>query len=813
MFVLGKKEELSPAVQLPAKLAEVFEGPADVRGAYGGRGSAKTRTFAKMTAVRALMWDQMGREGVIVCGREHLNSLDDSSMAEVKLAIQSEPWLAREFDIGEKYIRTKSKRISYKFSGMEKKTVMSLKSKARILLLWADEAEPITDAAWDIVLPTLREEDSELWVTWNPMRKSSATDRRFRQTKDPRFKVVELNWRDNPWFPKILERQRLRWLENDPDSYDHVWEGAYATAVKGAYFTKQLSAMRREGRLCRVAADPLMTYRLFCDIGGTGRNSDAFSMWGAQFIGREVRVLDYYEQVGQAVGHHLIWMRDHGYQPNNTGIWLPHDGATKDKVYSVSYQSAFEAADYPVEVVPNQGHGAAVARINSLRRIFPAIWMNDSTTQSGVEALGWYHEKWDDERDVGLGPEHDWASHGCIDGDSIVSTARGNIAIRDVVVGDMVETPAGYAHVSFSGMTKIATEIVEMTLIDGSVLIMTPEHKVFTTRGVIAADALRYNDAVFTMESAPCLPYQEIKSAGYRDALIESFKEKNTGYGQKEGFTQVKSGANNVYCILRFIAQYMASLRLGQKLSALMVTCAISIQTTGSSSAKLWTGCTKFRKKMGSGSITSQRDTTKLTMKGTEESPCTDMSGKSTTESSQQACTFTTLMVTSRTTALAIWSYLLQAITAFTMAAQTNGLEAKQTSNKSSVLVKLLRRGIQALMDLLGIHGMGKNLGKTGQQPLSSAASAEITTKPSIRGSQSSVVKIAKLRLCTGEAARRPVYDLTVDHQHCYIANGVLVSNSDAAGLMAIVAEDAMRPGQGVRRDKAFRRSGSPLAT
>ena len=403
---------MSPAVQLPAKLAEVFEGPADVRGAYGGRGSAKTRTFAKMTAVRALMWDQMGREGVIVCGREHLNSLDDSSMAEVKLAIQSEPWLAREFDIGEKYIRTKSKRISYKFSGMEKKTVMSLKSKARILLLWADEAEPITDAAWDIVLPTLREEDSELWVTWNPMRKSSATDRRFRQTKDPRFKVVELNWRDNPWFPKILERQRLRWLENDPDSYDHVWEGAYATAVKGAYFTKQLSAMRREGRLCRVAADPLMTYRLFCDIGGTGRNSDAFSMWGAQFIGREVRVLDYYEQVGQAVGHHLIWMRDHGYQPNNTGIWLPHDGATKDKVYSVSYQSAFEAADYPVEVVPNQGHGAAVARINALRRIFPAIWMNDSTTQSGVEALGWYHEKWDDERDVGLGPEHDWASHG-----------------------------------------------------------------------------------------------------------------------------------------------------------------------------------------------------------------------------------------------------------------------------------------------------------------------------------------------------------------------------------------------------------------
>lgn len=377
-------------------------------------------SFAKMTAVRAYMWDQAGREGVIVCGREHLNSLDDSSMAEVKSAIDSEPWLAQHFEVGEKYIRTKSKRIAYKFSGMEKKTVQSLKSKSKILLLWADEAEPITDTTWDIVIPTLRQEDSELWVTWNPARKNSATDRRFRQTKDPRFKVVEMNWRDNPKFPAILERQRLRWKINDPDSYDHVWEGAYATAIKGAYFTKQLADMRAEGRLGFLARDPLIKRRLFCDIGGTGRNSDAFSMWGAQFVGREVRVLNYYEQVGQDVAHHLTWMREHGYEPANTGIWLPHDGATKDKVFSVSYESAFTDAGYTVEVVPNQGHGAAVARINALRRIFPSIRFTNAdahdgetgnTVEAGLEALGWYHEKWDDERDVGLGPDHDWSSH------------------------------------------------------------------------------------------------------------------------------------------------------------------------------------------------------------------------------------------------------------------------------------------------------------------------------------------------------------------------------------------------------------------
>ncbi len=412
-------------VEIPPILIPVFDGPADVRGAYGGRGSGKTMTFAKMTAIRAHMWDRAGREGVIVCGREYLNSIDDSSLAEVKAAIESEPWLAPHFIIGEKYIKTRSGKVSYKFSGMDKKTIISIKSKAKILLLWADEAEPITDKAWDIVLPTLRQEDSELWVTWNPGRKSSATDRRFRQTKDPRYKVVECNYKDNPRFPAILERQRLRWLQNDPDSYDHVWEGAYATAVKGAYFTKQLSAMKREGRYCRVGPDPLMKRRLFADIGGTGRNADAFTMWGAQFIGREVRVLNYYEVVGQAIEYHLSWMRRKGYIPENTEIFLPHDGATHDKVYDVSYESAFAAAGYSVTVIPNQGRGAAISRINAARRVFPSVWINaeekpdkgdeaefESTTADGVEALGWYHEKWDEERDIGLGPDHDWASHG-----------------------------------------------------------------------------------------------------------------------------------------------------------------------------------------------------------------------------------------------------------------------------------------------------------------------------------------------------------------------------------------------------------------
>lgn len=403
--------ETTVRVEIPDKLIPVFAGEADVRGAYGGRGSAKSRTFAKMTAVRAYMWSMAGREGIILCGRQYMNSLDDSSLEEIRAAITSEPWLLQHFEIGEKYIRTKNGRVEYKFAGLDR-NISSVKSKSRILLCWVDEAEPVSDSAWTVLIPTLREEDSELWVTWNPERKGSATDKRFRNNPDPRYKVAEINWRDNPKFPAKLERDRQRDMVERAEQYDHIWEGGYKTAIEGAYFAKHIVEARQQGRIGFVAADPLMTIRLFCDIGGTGAKADAFTIWAAQFIGVEIRWLKYYEVVGQPLDTHLAWMRANGYTPDRAQIWLPHDGANHDKVYSVSYESALKQAGYSVTVVPNQGRGAAAARIEAARRLFPSMRFDDAGCAAGIDALGWYHEKRDDQRNIGLGPEHDWASHG-----------------------------------------------------------------------------------------------------------------------------------------------------------------------------------------------------------------------------------------------------------------------------------------------------------------------------------------------------------------------------------------------------------------
>jgi len=394
-------------LQLPPKLIPVFLGEADYRGAYGGRGSAKTRSFAKMTAVRGYQWSKAGDEGLIVCGREFMNSLDESSFAEVKAAILSEPWLADHYDVGEKFIRTRDRRIEYDFVGM-RHNLDSIKSKARIRLFWADEGDPITESAWSKTIPSVREDDSEIWITWNPELEGSATDKRFRINPPDRAKIVEINWRDNPWFPAVLDRKRLEDLEKRPDQYEHVWEGGYKTVTEGAYYAASLTEAKQ--RIGNVAKDPLMTIRAIWDIGGTGAKADACAIWIAQFIGREIRVLDYYEAVGQPLATHVQWLRDKGY--DKALCILPHDGAANDKVFDVSYESALRQAGFSVVVVPNQGIGAATKRIEAARRIFPRIWFNADTTAAGRKALGAYHEKRDDKRNIGLGPNHDWASHG-----------------------------------------------------------------------------------------------------------------------------------------------------------------------------------------------------------------------------------------------------------------------------------------------------------------------------------------------------------------------------------------------------------------
>lgn len=374
-----------------------------MRGAYGGRGSAKTRSFAKMTAVRAYMWDQAEQDGIILCGRQYMNSLDDSSMEEVKASIRSEPWLHEHFDIGEKYIRTKSGRIAYKFAGLDR-SLDSIKSKSRIKLCWVDEAEPVTEEAWIKLIPTLREEDSELWVTWNPESKRSATHKRFREgPQDERMKIVEINWRDNPWFPQVLERTRLRDLAQRPDRYEHIWEGGFAHVFEGAYYVTQMVAARNEGRIASVAVEPSLPVHTAWDLGV----GDSTAIWFFQVVANEIRIVDFYEANSQGLPHYADVLKAKAYAYGDD--WVPHDAKVRELgTGRTRVETLIDLGRRP-RLVPNH---TLMDGINAVRETLPRCWFDEKRTEYGLDALRQYRSEYDEKTLVfDDRPRHDWTSH------------------------------------------------------------------------------------------------------------------------------------------------------------------------------------------------------------------------------------------------------------------------------------------------------------------------------------------------------------------------------------------------------------------
>lgn len=405
---------------LNIQTAEVFEPllqQARFKGAHGGRGSGKSHFFAEDTIEKALRWPGEAQEGLrSLCYREIQKSLKESA----KFLLESK---IRKFGLGEADgFKVYSDRISLPgdgviaFTGMQDHTADSIKSYEGFHEAWGEEAHTISSSSLTLLRPTIRWENtrlgliSELKFSWNPRRKSDAVDLLLRGPAKPQNSVVvNANWSDNPWFPSVLDEERKEFLRNNAEEYEHIWEGGYATVLSGAYYAKHLQQAKAEGRIGRVSADPLMRLRAFFDLGGRGMKSDATTIWIVQFVGREIRVLDYYEAVGQPLSAHVTWLRERKYE--KALCVLPHDGEPKSPIADASWQTALESAGFEVEIVPNQGAGAASQRIQAARRMFPSIWFNEATTEPGREALGYYHEKKDEERQIGLGPEHDWSSH------------------------------------------------------------------------------------------------------------------------------------------------------------------------------------------------------------------------------------------------------------------------------------------------------------------------------------------------------------------------------------------------------------------
>lgn len=393
--------------ELRVKAARVFKPllqPARYKGAYGGRGSGKSHFFGELVIAECILHPGTA----IVCIREVQRTLTQSSKRLIEQKIQS-LGVGPLFQSRDDRIKAPGDGVII-FVGMQDHTAESIKSLEGFKIAWIEEAQTLSHRSLALLRPTIRVEGSEIWASWNPRRKSDAVDEFFRTERPEGAILVQANWRDNPWFTDVLEAERQLDLKRWPERYDHIWEGGYAKAFEGAYFASVLNEAKAQGRIGRVSADPLLPLRAFFDLGGSGATADAMAIWVVQWVGQEIRVLDYIEGIGQVLGYYVDELRKRHYE--RAICYLPHDGVNSNAITGKRYEDHLREAGFEVpKPVANQGRGAAMMRVEALRRIFPKLWFNESTTEAGRDALGYYHERRDPDRNVGLGPEHDWSSH------------------------------------------------------------------------------------------------------------------------------------------------------------------------------------------------------------------------------------------------------------------------------------------------------------------------------------------------------------------------------------------------------------------
>ncbi len=389
-------------IELPPKLVDVFSGDARYRGSFGGRGSGKTFNFAKMSAIKGYQYAMEGRSGQILCGREFQNSLDESSFIEVKNAIMSIDWLNDFYEVGQNYIRTKCGRVKYTFKGL-RHNLDSVKSKGKILLAWIDEAENVSEMAWAKLIPTVREDDSEIWVTWNPESDESATNMRFRVDKPTNSKIVELNWRDNPWFNDILDQERLDDKKKRPETYNWIWEGGFNDNKIGSIYAPILIEAKDGGRITSVPYKVGVPVFTAWDLG----KSDSTSIWFAQMVGFQLRVIDFYENSGEDLSHYAELIRSKPYEYG--GHYLPHDsmherigmeGSIKDQLEGMGLKCFGLGAD------------SISAGIESARQLLKTCYFDEDKCEKGLRSLRNYKYEYDEKRKTfSRKPLHDWTSH------------------------------------------------------------------------------------------------------------------------------------------------------------------------------------------------------------------------------------------------------------------------------------------------------------------------------------------------------------------------------------------------------------------
>ncbi len=393
-------------VEIPRKLLPLTR-PSRFKGARGGRGGAKSHFFAEQIILRC--YDRQTR---VVCIREVQKSIRDS-VRQLLIDKIEKFGLGEDFKVLEAEIRCPANGSIIIFIGMQSYNAVNIKSLEGYDIAWVEEAQTLSPYSLEILRPTLRKEGSELWFSWNPRNKTDAVDKFFTKNPPPNAICIDVNWRDNPWFPSVLYKEMVHDFAVDPDRAEHIWNGAYGSG-QGAILARWVHTAEREGRITdAVEYDPGGSpVEISSDIGF--RDTACWWFWQRKIGGFTVFDYDFDHGLDAAdwIPRLDARLMSHGITRDKLGkIWLPPDAKAKTFQSKHSSMEQFLVGFGAGKIGPLAG-SKKPDQIAAARAILPKCEFHKTRCEAGLDGLtAWEYEWNEDDQIFSREPRHDWASH------------------------------------------------------------------------------------------------------------------------------------------------------------------------------------------------------------------------------------------------------------------------------------------------------------------------------------------------------------------------------------------------------------------
>ena len=547
------------------------------------------------------------------------------------------------------------------------------------------------------------------------------------------------------WYAARKHTQGADMMREYPTTPEEAWE----SAIDGAYYAQQMSRCRLEKRIGFIPYDDSLPVYTAWDLG----YNDSTAIWFAQIFGKEIRLIDYVEGSGESLAHWLgvVKSRPYIYEKH----LAPHDIMVHEYTTGMTRQAS--ARKMGVNLIPT-AKVEIIPGIDQVRGILNRCFFDERLCSKGIKALENYKKQWNDRMGCwAKEPLHNEYSHGCFIGETLIECFDGEKRIDEICIGDLVKTPNGFKRVTF--IHQYSSKNLLNICTDSKSIVCTPNHKIFTNSGLIYADALRYNDIILNRkeDGELCRKY-----GCHRKDFALGFRETFLLAKMKERLYSMDTAFDGTVFTIEEILQ-----RLTMRFQVFIEQCGVFIR-----------------------------------------------------EKFQKIITFITSTETQNTIIYQIYPACINANTWNMKLQGTNGLVANQIDSSSETTTKRLSDGIPVKKDLNGILSMGRTLGMEESRLKRSANNARKNMKHIMPDDLDFVVESAKQKidtLCLSLGKREPVlsvqtntksenipsqervaslapllfreeqkvYDFEVEDDHCYYANGLLVSNSDAFRTLA----------------------------